>query len=74
MPNWCNNTIEINGPTETIKTLWEQATDESTDEGLLDAMHPMPKELNDTVADCSPGLDWYGLRTSNWGTKWEIST
>ena len=77
MPNWCNNTIEINGPTETIKTLWEQATDESSEQetGLLDAMHPMPKELHGTTApNPDGGPDWYGWRTSNWGTKWEIST
>jgi hypothetical protein len=40
MPNWCNNAITISGPTETIKTFWEQA---EAKEGLLVAMVPQPR-------------------------------
>ena len=46
MPNWCNNSIDINGPTDKIKDLFEKAGQE--DSGLLQAMVPMPSELNDT--------------------------
>ena len=73
MPNWCNNNISITGPIETIKTLWEQATAEGDDNGLLNAMYPMPKELHDTEV-MSDGPNWYSWRVENWGTKWEVSS
>ena len=47
MPNWCSNSITIQGSTETIKDLWEDANQEGS--GLLDAMVPMPKELEGTT-------------------------
>ena len=75
MPNWCNNSISITGPKDKIKALYEQACDDANDEtGLLDAMHPMPKELHETTAPSESGDDWYSWRVSNWGTKWEISS
>jgi len=76
MPNWCSNNISIVGNTDTIKQLWEDATstsEENTERGLLDAMVPMPKELNGTT---SPGdtPNWYSWRCDNWGVKWDVST
>ena len=71
MPNWCNNSITISGPTAKIKALWDKADTKSAiiflqpeegEAGLLQAMVPMP-----TVGD-----DWYSWRVNSWGTKWEI--
>ena len=48
MPNLCNNSINIQGSTETVKTLWDEANKEGS--GLLNAMKPMPKELDGTTS------------------------
>jgi hypothetical protein len=70
MPNWCNNSITIKGSTETIKQLWEDARS-GEEFGLLNAMVPMPNELEGTTAP-SDGPNWYDWRVENWGTKWDI--
>lgn len=82
MPNWCSNSITIQGPTDTLKQLWDDAQtghkyqddDGNTVEefGLLNAMVPQPDF--DSVTDLSEGMpDWWTWRVSNWGTKWDIS-
>lgn len=74
MPNWCSNAIEITGPKDKIKALWEAAQkDEKDGGGLLQALHPMPQELIDTEG-LGDGDNWYSWRVTNWQTKWEIST
>jgi len=73
MPNWCNNSITISGSTDTIKQLWDDAH-VGDDFGLLNAMVPMPKELDDTTKGTNgDALNWYDWRVTNWGTKWDVS-
>jgi len=82
MPNWCSNSITISGSTDTIKQLWDDAH-VGDDFGLLNAMVPMPKELDGTTSPSSSadkpqplvdGFDnWYDWRVQNWGTKWDVS-
>jgi hypothetical protein len=71
MPNWCSNSITISGPTETIKQLWDDAH-VGEDFGLLQAMVPMPKQLEGTTAPADTP-NWYDWCVTNWGTKWDIS-
>ena len=59
MPNWCSNTINIEGPADKIRALWESAHSKQ-DAGLLEAMVPQG--------------EWdYDRAVASWGTKWDIS-
>jgi hypothetical protein len=82
MPNWCSNSIEIVGPRDKIRAVWEAAKQE---EGLLNALRPQPEGLDITAgrvgADGSPeqveleareaeNLEKHGAR--NW-YDWNVS-
>ena len=77
MPNWCNNNIEISGPKSKLLKL--KAGAEKGE--FLNTLFPMPEALEGTQADGSENKellaktgfsDWYGWRTSNWSTKWDV--
>jgi hypothetical protein len=58
MPNWCSNSITIEGPADKIRALWAAA--QSNESGLLEAMVPQG--------------EWdYDRAVAAWGTKWDIS-
>jgi len=62
MPNWCSNTIHLEGPAEKISQVWEQCNNPDTDDGLLSAIAPLEG-------------DWeYNSAISHWGTKWDVET
>lgn len=66
MPNWCANHIEISGPTNKIKDLYEktcitgrQTTEQGSEVGFLEYLAPLG--------------EWnYHDALSTWGTKWEV--
>ena len=67
MPNWCNNTITIRGAVESLSELKSVV---EAGEGFLQAICPMPKELEGTTAP-SDSPNWYDWCITNWGTKWD---
>lgn len=81
MPNWCSNSIQIEGTKEQIKTL-VSFLDENNGKDWFDFFRPCPQELKDigNVSMHEPGdekllekyghSDWYSWSIENWGTKW----
>ena len=66
MPNWCANHIEISGPTDKIKDLYEKTqitnrhtTEQGSETGFLEYLAPQG--------------EWdYHQCIEKWGTKWEV--
>ena len=65
MPNYCDNSLYIQGNAERLKELTEElfVEREGNYELTFDKIKPMPKELIDE--------GWYEWRVGNWGTKWD---
>lgn len=78
MPDWCNNSIKIDGDEQTLKEIVSHLLDGN----FLNYCNPIPAELKGTVANFTPNeqlikkygySDWYSWCVDNWGTKWDIN-
>ena len=83
MPNWCFNTLSIDGAASAITKFREWLAGEPL---TLQKIRPMPQELEETTspvpaadADKSKELlekygsdNWYDWHVKFWGTKWDI--
>ena len=61
MPNWCSNTIEIEGTKEQINA-FVSFLDEQNGKEWFTFFKPTPPELKEE--------GWYEWNIENWGTKW----
>ena len=61
MPNWCSNTIEIEGTKEQINA-FVSFLDEHNGKEWFTFFKPTPPELKEE--------GWYEWNIENWGTKW----
>jgi len=81
MPNWCNNTISIEGEKAKIEE-FKNFLDNNNGKDWFDFFNPCPQELKD-VGNVSfhdvPNVklvekygytDWYNWSVANWGCKW----
>ena len=61
MPNWCYNTIEIEGP-ETEIDKFEKHLNDTDGKEWFSYFIPMPQELKED--------GWYAFNVENYGVKW----
>ncbi len=69
MPNYCINSLIIEGDAKKIQELVDEAQ-KGDDARFFQLIKPMPKELEGTTSP-SDTPNWYGWRCDNWGTKWD---
>ena len=78
MPNWCNNTLELE---HKDPAMIERARAAMIRGEFLHEFIPVPKELSEAVANFTTNealvekygfSDWYGFCVANWGTKWDV--
>lgn len=64
MPNWCNNTVTIDGDQEQIDA-FENFLKEKEGKNWFDFFRPMPESEKD---------NWYEWSVNHWGCKWNCDT
>ena len=78
MPNWCDNTLELNHKDPAMIARAKKAFE---DMNFLNEFIPIPEELRKTTAPCEPVEElqkkygysnWYDFCVGEWGTKWDI--
>ena len=69
MPNWCDNTLMIEGDKKQIAKFKKEAKTKES-ELSFDALLPTPQKYMIQVEKDSSNMNWYSWRLDNWGTKW----
>ena len=78
MPNWCNNTLELE---HKDPAMIERASAAMKRGEFLHEFIPVPKELSEATANFTTNeelvakygySDWYGFCVNEWGTKWDV--
>lgn len=77
MPNWCDNTFEVNHSDPKQITRFVEAFKRGE---LCNEFIPVPAELKDTTAPNKDEqlvekvgyADWYSFCVNEWGTKWDV--
>ena len=75
MPNWCYNSIEVNGSPENIGGIkaviltLKNSTEEDKKNNLFKALIGLPPEVKDEEYDNG---GWYNTNINWFGTKWDV--
>ena len=76
MPNWCRNSIYIEGTAKEVKK-FEEYVSTDTSAFSLNKIIPMPDDIyrgdfGEKERKKYGDNNWYDWATNNWGTKWDI--
>jgi hypothetical protein len=82
VPNWCNNSLFIEGDENTIREFMDKvsSTDEDGNVFPLSFASIVPEPDYDSVdvkpciEDSSSMPDWWNWRINHWGTKWDLDS
>ena len=69
MPNWCYNSLLIEGDAQKIQELVSEAQ-KGDDARFFQMIKPMPRELEGTTAPTDKP-NWYDWCLTEWDTKWD---
>jgi hypothetical protein len=69
MPNWCSNSITINGDKKQISII-KHALESNKDKGVFETL--VGREPRFTDEQYENGA-WYDSNVGYWGTKWDVS-